>query len=376
MRGDARLHIAHVIYRLDVGGMENGLVNLVNRMPRDKFRHSILVLTCASSFRERIVNDEVDIVEFHKPDGNHLPTFHRIRRTLRELRPNIVHTRNLGTLDISPISKLAGCKIHVHGEHGWHAKDLQGRSARHRVVRKFCDPFVQKYVAVSRDIAAWLSATVGINPAKIETIHNGVDLSYFGGGGTQPRTNSSDTDSVVFGTIGRQDPIKGLDVFIDAIALVLKQEPDMRSMIRVIMAGDGPEHGRCVARCTALGLGEVIRLPGTVENVPSLLRDFDFFVQPSLNEGMSNTILEAMASGLPVVATDVGGNPELIRDTVDGSLVPPGDVPSLADRIICYARDAGLRETQGISAQQRAANEFSLDAMTQNYGEFYQRLVP
>ncbi len=362
-----RTKLLHAVFRLDYGGMENGLVNLINGLPEDRFEHAVMCLTHATEFAERIRVPGVEILELNKPPGNDLRTYRRAFRAMRKLQPDIVHTRNFGTLDLSWVARLAGCRRRVHSEHGWSAADPTGQSRKHRFVRRACDPAVHRYVTVSEDIARWLDTTIGIEPGKILCLHNGVDLSRFGSSGNP----QSDDDRITFGTLGRQDPIKGLDVFIEAVSIVLGKRPEFADRVRVIMAGDGLEGERCKELRDKLGLEHVIEFPGLISDVPKLLQEFDIFVQPSLNEGISNTMLEAMASGLPVVATRVGGNPELITDGVEGSLVAAGDAGALAHVIEQYLDSPSLCSEHGAAARERAANEFSIEAMVGRYTDFY-----
>jgi sugar transferase (PEP-CTERM/EpsH1 system associated) len=365
-------HIVHVIYRLDFGGMENGLVNLVNRLPEDRYRHTIITLTIATEFRRRIEREDVEIIECDKPPGNHLPTYRRVFGELRRLKPDIVHTRNLGALDMSWVAKLAGRAQRIHGEHGWSPDDPLGQSRKYRRLRRLCDPAIWHYVAVSSDIKRWLTTVIGIAESKVGVLHNGVDWSRFDA--NRRGADGSDVAAqVVFGTLGRHEPIKGLGVLLEAVRDLLERRPDLRARTRLVMAGDGPERERHMKLRAELGLDDIVEIPGAVDDVPALLKRFTFFVQPSLNEGISNTILEAMASGLPVIATDTGGNPELVRDDYEGKLVPPNDPDALASAIEAYIDDPGQREQHGTGARERAKTSFSIDAMVQGYDRLYRR---
>ena len=124
--------VAHAIYRLDVGGLENGLVNLINRIPAQRFRHAIICLTEYSEFRQRLTRDDVAVYALHKPPGNSPMTQFRLWRLLNQLRPDIVHTRNMGALEATLPAALAGVPVRIHGEHG---RDVEiGRaSCRERV---------------------------------------------------------------------------------------------------------------------------------------------------------------------------------------------------------------------------------------------------
>ena len=134
--------IAHVIYRLDYGGLENGLVNLLNRMPREKYRHAIVCLAGFSAFRDRIARDDVEVVSVDKRPGKDLGAYARVWRQFTRLRPAIVHTRNLGTVDLQWVALAAGVRRRVHGEHGWDASDPRGESVRALRIRRACRPAI------------------------------------------------------------------------------------------------------------------------------------------------------------------------------------------------------------------------------------------
>lgn len=365
------IRIAHVIYRFDIGGMENGLVNLINELPQKLFSHTIICLTTATSFRNRIERQDVNIIELDKSEGKDLKTYYRFYKAIKRIRPDIVHTRNIGTLDLCWFSMLAGCRIRLHGEHGWDASDPSGTSAKYRRLRLLCDHAITGYTAVSQDIAQWLTDIIGIKESKVRQIYNGINIRKFASGRSSDVGVDGAPGKLIFGTVGRQDAIKALDVLVKALSELLKRRPKLRDAIAVILAGDGPEHERIRSLCQEQSLSDIVSLPGSVEDVASYYRDYAFFVQPSMNEGVSNTVLEAMASGLGVIATRVGGNPELVRDGKEGLLVPANDIEALAAAIENYIDDPDLREKHGAAAQVRVAKLFSMKAMTDSYSAMY-----
>src|SRR5688572_2770854 len=142
--------VVHLIYRLDVGGLENGLVNLINRIPAERYRHAIVCLTDYSDFRRRIKRDDVPVFSLHKPPGNNPVTHFKLWRLLRQLAPDIIHTRNLAALEGTLPAALAGVPIRIHGEHGRDMGDLDGSNTGRQFVRRLFKPFVHQYIAVSR----------------------------------------------------------------------------------------------------------------------------------------------------------------------------------------------------------------------------------
>lgn len=363
--------IVHVIHHLGTGGMENGLVNLINRMPQDRYRHAIVCLQGYTDFRQRIRRDDVEIYDIGKHEGHDFGAYRRLYKILKELNPDILHTRNLSALESQVIGALAGIKCRVHGEHGRDIYDLHGRNLKYNLLRKAIQPLVGRYIAVSRDLAGWLRDTVDVPGCKITQIYNGVDNQKFA-----PRSGdraplgppgfASGAD-IVIGSVGRLAQVKDFPTLIHAFHRLRELWPEGRARLRLVIVGEGPVRPECERFIAELGLADQVWLAGDRNDVAELMRGMDLFVLPSLGEGISNTILEAMASGLPVVATHVGGNPELVDDGKTGKLVPPGDPAALAQALLEYARDSRQLQEHGRAAREKIDTHFSMAAMVAGY---------
>lgn len=368
--------VLHVIHHLRMGGLENGLVNLVNHMPA--YRHAIACVEDHSDFRERIRRPEVEVIALHR---SRIGTW-RLRAALHELctrlRPAIVHTRNLSGLDALLPARLAGVRHTVHGEHGWDVDDIDGRQWRPALLRKAHSPLVARYITVSRDLQRYLAARVGIDPSRITQIYNGVDSARFAPASRKPLhllpEPLRDAKRLHVGTVGRVQAVKDQALLLRAVAALVAREPAQRARLLVSVVGDGPLLPELRALAAQLGIADITWLPGAMAEVPQALRLFDVFVLPSLNEGVSNTLLEALATGLPVLASDVGGNPELVEAGVTGALFKPGDVDALTQLLERYQRDRALRLRQGLAARESVLRRFSLPAMVQQYQAVYDGL--
>ncbi len=371
--------IAHVIYRLDVGGLENGLVNLINRIPADRFRHAIVSLTDYSTFRQRIQRDDVPVFALHKPPGNNPATLVRLWRLLRQLRPDIIHTRNLGALDAMLPALLAGVRVRIHGEHGRDVDDLDGANARRQIMRRLFRPFVHQYIAVSRDLGSYLQQKIGVPASRIAQIYNGVDSERFHPAGERrdevPHADFAGPGHFVIGSVGRMQDVKDPLTLARAFMRLMQIVPGAEQRLRLVMVGDGPLRARALLALTEAGVAQYAWLPGNRNDVAQIMRSFDLFVLPSLAEGISNTILEAMASGLPVLATAVGGNPELIQSGVTGTLVPRDDPESMARAMCAYAESAELCRRHGREGRDTIEHKFGMDAMVNAYMAVYDRLL-
>jgi sugar transferase (PEP-CTERM/EpsH1 system associated) len=365
------LRVVHVLHGLGVGGTENGVANLVTRLGGG-FRHTLISMTMAGPLATRVPAD-VAIHCLGKQAGVDWRAMRELARLLRLLRPQVVHSRNWGALDAVLAAWPAGIPVVIHGEHGREIADPLGRDRRRRLVRRALSPMVDRFVTVSEDLHRWLIADIGICPRKVQTIPNGVDTERFAPG--DPATSrvmlGLDPARPVVGTIGRLDPVKDQAGLVRAFASVRMNFPDAG----LVIAGDGPCRRELEALIASLDLGARVRLLGEQKDVPMVLRAMDVFVLPSIAEGMSNTILEAMASGLPVVATRTGGNPELVEDGVTGTLVPVGDPEALAGAIAGYLGDPVRRTSHGQAARQRAVERFDLGKMVAAYRDLYLALA-
>lgn len=370
--------IVHVVHRFDYGGLENGLANLINGLERTEWRHAVIALTQASEFASRIRSSNVVVYECRKKPGNDLGAYRRVIRLLRQLRPDILHTRNLGTLEVLGLAALAGVPIRIHGEHGWDDFDHGGMRKRHQLLRRGMCRFAHAVVAVSIEIERWLIDVVRVPAERVVRICNGVDTKRF-----HPSTGDNKRAvlpglaaeySIVIGSVTRfesiKDPLNLVKAFVELHRLCSARalQPAL------VILGDGPLRGEAMQLLENVDLLRHAWLPGNREDVADILRGLDVFVLGSRREGVSNTILEAMATGLPVVATDTGGNLELVRPGVTGELVPVGDPERLAKTILGYAYDRALGRKHGLEGRRCVEERFSISSMISGYQTLYRHL--
>jgi sugar transferase (PEP-CTERM/EpsH1 system associated) len=369
--------VLHVIHHLVIGGMENGLVNLINSMPPSHFRHAIACIEDYSDFRKRLTRPDVEVFALRRSVIGVWELRRQLFRLCRRLRPTIVHSRNMSGLDAVVPAFLARVPHYVHGEHGWDVSDLNGKGRKPAFLRRVHSPFVDRYVTVSKHIKRYLIERVRIDDSRIAQIYNGVDTSRFTPAADRTRValphDFADANSVIIGTVGRIQQIKDQETLIRAFA-ILARDSKYADRARLAIIGDGPLLGQLRQLVESLGIARLTWLPGAVSNVPDIMRTFDVFVLPSLLEGISNTILEAMATGLPVLATAVGGNVELVEDGSTGRLFQPGDVDSLTKLVAKYVADSAMRQAQARAARRVAVEKFGLNAMVENYEAVYRDL--
>jgi len=253
-----------------------------------------------------------------------------------------------------------------HGIHYLHQKSVRKRTL-HRAVDRFLLRWTDEVICVAksdRDLA--LNERLAL-PDHVSVIYNGIDLSRF-----EPRSHEGQAEGrFVVGTVGRLHVQKGHVHLLEAAALIRQSHPQV--CIRII--GDGPLRGQLEAHARALRVDGIVEFLGARNDVPEQLRQFDLFVLPSLWEGLPYVLLEAMATGVPVVATDVDGVREVIADSAEGVLVPPSDSRALATAVIHLAADAARRAELGARGAQAVRQRFSLDAMIEQTVGVYSRAM-
>ena len=353
------IRVCHVLLSLRPGGLENGVVNVINGLDRTEFVSSVCCLQEKGVFAGRITDTRCEILEFGLRPGTDFSLPRRLMRAFRKLRPDIVHTRNAESFYYgAAAAKLAGIPV-VHSEHGRVFPEKWHRALVQRLMLKN----IAGAFAVSRELAHAMVTQIGVRPGRFTVIYNGVDTQRFVARATTSRRASGE---VVIGTVGRLVAVKNYGLLLRAVAELPRELPWTLRFI-----GDGPERERLCALAQQLGVGERVQFLGHREDVAQLLGGLDIFVLPSLSEGMSNTLLEAMAAGVAVVASDVGGNPEIIESDRSGMLFACGDVDGAARKIQALVADSALRARLAAAGIDRVQSTFSMSAMLDQYQNLY-----
>ena len=368
------LRVCHAIYRLDYGGMENGLVNLINRLG-PQFEHTILTLAGNSEFRDRI-KVPVQIVDLGKREGQDWAIYRHALRFLRAQNFDVFHTRNLATLELQLPAAIARVPYRIHGEHGLDVHDIENKNRKYRLMRRVFGLGVHRFVALSGALESYLINDVGISSKRVARICNGVDCDKFNpDGDARERFPSHVRDKFLFGTVGRMQAVKDPMTLVEAFIRLREREAENGvSPSALVMFGDGALHAKALARLAEAGQAEHSWLPGNCPDVDKFLPALDVFILPSLAEGISNAILEAMACGLPVIATAVGGNPELVAVDETGRLVPHADPRAMCEAMWGYRSTPQQAVAEGAAARERALANFSLQTMVQRYDDLYLRI--
>ena len=349
------LRVVHVTPGLEVGGLEKLLVEFARHADRRWFHLHFVSLSNPGLLAGDIQALGWPVTALEQPQGLRPSLIVRLARLVRQLRADIVHTHDdRANIYGAPAARLAGVPVVLHTRHH------QGSqlTPRQRWLIRAVSLADSRFVCISHDSARW-AARQGIPRGKLRVVHNGIDTDRFAFTGPDP------AGYAVF--VGRLVPEKDISTLLQAVALVACTLPDFRLLI----AGDGPERGSLQQRTEQLGLGERVAFLGNVREVPALLARARLFVLSSLTEGISLTLLEAMARGLPVVATCVGGNPEVVADGQTGLLVPARDPLAMADRIRQLWLDPSHAAALGLAGRMRVLEYFDIRQMVARYEQLY-----
>ena len=368
-------HIVHVVYSFAAGGLENVIVQLVNNLPASKFTHTVVALTTVDqAFSQRITRADVQVIALHKPPGQPFRTYPAMFRLLRQLQPDVFHSCNIAALEFAPVAALAGVPLRIHAEHGWDVADPDGSNRHYQRLRKFYQRFVHQYVAVSEQLQNYLLQRIGLHASRVHLIPNGVDTDRFRpwrqADNPPPGYPFNKLDHWVVGTVGRLETIKNQSLLAHAFVQLVQNQAAGTERLRLAIVGAGPLAGEVHQILDQAGMQDRLWLPGTRADVPEVLRALDCFVLPSLSEGTSCTLQEAMASGLPLIATAVGGNPQVLGHGQRGQLVPSGDTGALA-QAIAHVWQQHPSVPDPAAARTVAIQHFGLDAMLARYRQLF-----
>jgi len=372
----ARLRVLHVVPYLAMGGTEHGILKVINGLGEDEFEHRICAVRgIDASFANRASVTPRAYSAASEKKGFQFPLF-RLTKIMKEYQPHIVHSRNFGALEAIPAARLARVPVAIHSEHGYELETLEGLPLRRRILSRAFYGMADSVFTVTSDLKNYHTKQSGIAPKRVRVIYNGVNTERF-----SPRPEvvqkirkelGIPERRVVIGSVGRLVPIKDHETLLRALDVLLRQGED----VHVLLVGAGPELAKLKEfAITTPNLFDRVTFAGSSDRVPEMLNAMDVFALPSISEGMSNTILEAMASGIPVVVTNTGGSPELIEDGKSGWLFTPRDVHTLAWQLARLSADKDLRSQFGAAARQHVLEHFSISGMMQSYHDLYFELA-
>jgi glycosyltransferase involved in cell wall biosynthesis len=360
------LGICFVIDRLGRAGTETQLLTLIRDLDRDRVRPSLCLLNGSDRESRGLLPRSCPVLDLRLPrlGSAFLPAAAaRLAAFWRRNRIDVVQTYFLdSTYFAVPLARMCGIRhvVRVRNNVGYWLTRRHGQLSR--LVGRLSDVTLTNSASARQAI---LNAE-GLPRGRVEVIHNGVDLVRFAPN-IPPRAES---DIVRIGAVANLRPVKNVDGLIRAAEVVCQRHP----RVQFEVAGEGEDRLGLEKQIRNAGLDDRFRLLGSVADVPGFLARLDVAVLCSHSESMSNALLEYMAAGLPVVATDVGANGSLVRDEREGLIVPPGNSAALAEGIHRLVGDPARRREFGKAARRRAEKEFSRAAMVRRFEDFYESL--
>ena len=371
------IRIMHVVDSLGKGGLENGLVNLIERLDASRFEHTVYTMRGLGANADRLPSDRVRVMCLGERDADSVIQISALIRGIREVKPDIVHSRNWAAVEAVIAGRWVRSCALVHSEHGLESEASTKQPRRRIWFRRLAFELADRVLSVSNQLKELHAQQTGFRADKITVIHNGVDHRRFF---FDPATRASvraelglSNDEVCIGCVGNLVPVKDHMTLLRAVAGL----PRTCTSWRLLIIGAGPELPRLTEFIRAHpALEQRVSLLGLSHRVPDLLRAMDVYVLSSVAEGISNSLLEAMATGLPVAVTDAGGNPEVVVDGQSGLVFRVGDVQQLTEHLLLLGNSKDLRMELGHNALRRVRDDFSIDSMVRKYAQVYESLAP
>ena len=383
--GAAPVRLLEFLTSFTAGGTERQIVNLMKGLDRSHFALSIGCQLRSGKFVDEVLALGAPLREYAITSFKDPRTLRQIVRLARDMRRDavqIVHSHNFyANVFAVPAARLARTPVVIASVRDMGIYQTRAQRVLHRMACALADRIIVNADAIRRSLVAQ-----GLPPRKIVVIPNGLDMTPFDT--LAPAAHLREelrvaADAPLVVLVARLNALKGVADFLDAAAQVLRAVPT----VKFVIVGDDwvSRRGEVVAdtayrralgrQVTTLGLDAHVVFTGFRRDIPALLSEAAVSVLPSHSEGLSNTLLESMAAGAPVVATDVGGNPEVVRHGVTGLLVPPRAPAALAGAIVTILTDRDLADRFGRAGRRRVIQDFSLDRMIARTEDFYLELL-
>lgn len=352
--------ILHIIPALGMGGAERVVVDICLGLETSEFETVVLSFVSGGYWKEILEQKHIRVIELHKKSKFDLKNFLMIKKIIKQEEPDIIHTHLGGDLYGRLAARLLGYRNIISTEHNVNPDE----GFLINIFKKITSTWAKKIIAVSQAVASDAGHRYGIAKEKIRVIHNGIDMKNF-----IAKEAQSNSSMIQIGSAGRLTEQKGFAVLVNA----LSELKDLN--FHCTIAGEGVKRAELEALVTSLGLDEKVSLPGLRSDIPEFLHDLDIFVLPSLWEGLGIAVLEAGATSLPVVASNVDGIREIITDTKDGLLFEPGDAHALADKLRSLMNNANERERLGRALRAVVTEHFSVLKMVAEYRKVYLEIL-
>jgi sugar transferase (PEP-CTERM/EpsH1 system associated) len=365
------LHVTHILLSLEVGGLERNVINQARLAAEVGQVVSLVCLERPGVLAPQAECHGARVVCLHKRPGIRLGVFRQLKQALRDLAPDVVHTHQIGTLFYAgPAARAARVPFVVHTEHG---RQDYARRLRRRLLGRIGGRFADLFFCLTEDMASEVRSQRIVPDRKIRVILNGIDTARYAERCDAAAVRQSlgiPAEAPVVGTVGRLNEVKRQDLLIRAFSKIRAR----KSAAHLIIVGDGPLMQPLRNLATGLGLGECVHLVGYQAHTTPYLRAMDVFALTSRSEGMPQAVLEASIAGLPVVASRVGGLPEVVDDGVSGVLFDPGAENALVDALLRILDDPDLGRRMGDAARLRVESRFDVKRMASDYHRHFLEL--
>ena len=366
-----RPRVMHVVLTLCPGGTEGLVVEMCRRLP-PRFDVTVCCLDEEGAWAAGLRARGVEVIALKRAPGFRPDIGRRIAAIAAERGVSVLHCHQYSPFVYGWIAARWNRRLKiVYTEHG-RLSDAPP-SLKRRLVNPLLSRFDGTVVAVSHELRDYMIAAK-FPPARVEVVHNGITPGAPATGLDRivaRRSLGLEPDALTFMTVARLDPVKDLRTLLDAFSILRGAMP----RARLVIVGDGPEREGLQLRSAAPDLDGAVIFAGYRGDVRSLLPAADVYVSSSISEGVSITILEAMAAGIPVVATAVGGTPEVLVGGTGGALVPSRNPDALAAAMLAFGADSRRRDEAGAAGRRRLRDHFTVDRMIDDYAGMYQRLI-
>jgi glycosyltransferase involved in cell wall biosynthesis len=366
------LRVTHVTLSLDVGGLERNIVNQVREGHRLGQEVSVVCLERPGTLSAQVETLGARVICLHKRPGLRPGLIGQMQRVLRRLRPHVAHTHQIASLLYTGLAaRGAAVPVVVHTEHG---KERYADRLRTRWLGRLAGRYTARFFCLSQDMAAAVKAHHIVPPGKVRVILNGIDTASFQErreAHTLRQSLGIPPDTPVIGTVGRLTPVKQQDLLLRAFARVREQVPGAR----LLLVGDGPLLADLQGLATQLGVAKVTHFVGYQPEPQRYLPLLDVFALTSASEGIPQALLEASAAGIPSVASQVGGVPEVIDHGRTGLLFPNGNQDALIAAMFGLLTDPGRARRMGEAARGRVESLFHIRRMAKDYHQQFLELL-
>lgn len=366
-----KIKVTHFITELSTGGAQSALFRLLSQLDRSRFMPSVVCLYNGDGAMAKQIRElGITVTELGMTSKARLDAFGRFYRLLRQEQPLILHSWMFhANIPGRVVGRLARVPIIISSE-----RTMGQEGQVRRRLNRLTTPLANRVICVSERVAEFAAHEIGIPAQKLVVVPNGIDLTHYCSLPSQAKARTAfnlPAEGPIIGAIGRPRPVKGYNFLLDAWVQVTQAHPDAH----LLFVGDGPDQFALQAQAKQLGLQERVTFLGDQLNIPHLLPALDLLALPSLHEGMPNVALEAMAASLPVVATAVGGTPEVVIDGETGILVPSRDAIALAEALSALINDPIKAKAMGHAGRQRIETHFSLTTTVQQTELLYDALL-